>query len=75
MLKVGTLAAAARASRPTPQKIAWSVWPPSDHQWSESHRRFVPTVNVPAPEPKPWCGPSHLGERRSRRVQAGGHGR
>lgn len=71
--KVGTLAAAARAPRRPPEKVAGSALAQPDDERRERHRRFVPTVDVSAPKPKPRRRLAHFGERRSRRVCAGGH--
>jgi hypothetical protein len=64
MLQIGSLLSATHAACRSSKKLTRGIAAPADDQRRQRHWRFMPTVSVPAPQPKPGCGSAHFGERR-----------
>lgn len=64
MLQISSLLSATHAARRSSEKFTRGIAAPADDQRRQRHWRLMPTVNVPAPQPKPGCGSVHFGERR-----------
>ena len=64
MLQIGSLLSTTHAARRSSETFTRGIAAPANDQRRQRHWRFMPTVNVPAPQPKPGCGSAHFGERR-----------